>query len=76
MKLFILAASIKIALPSLAELEMAVYDVVGRQVFAAQLETLGAVQLPLDLQGLSSGTYLLRVRSGEYWGAMKLVIGW
>jgi subtilisin-like proprotein convertase family protein len=67
---------VKLDLPRLTDLELAVYDVVGRQVFAAQTATVGASQLPLDLQGLVSGTYLLRVRSGEHWGVRKLVISW
>ncbi len=67
---------VKLDLPGLTDLDLAVYDIVGRQVFAAQTAAVGASQLPLDLQGLVSGTYLLRVRSGEHWGVRKLVISW
>jgi SprB repeat/Secretion system C-terminal sorting domain len=65
---------LKMELPGLSNLELAVFDVVGRQVFAAQMELVGASQYPLDLQGLASGTYLLRVRNGERWGVSKLVV--
>ncbi|MCC6727220.1 MAG: proprotein convertase P-domain-containing protein [Saprospiraceae bacterium] len=65
---------VKLDLQQLSDLELAVFDVVGRQVFAAQMEAVGAAQFPLDLQGMASGTYLLRVKSGEEWGAKKLVI--
>jgi hypothetical protein len=67
---------VKLDLPGLTDLELNVYDVVGRHVFAVQTAAVGASQLPLDLQGLPSGTYLLRVRSGEQWGVRKLVVAW
>lgn len=65
---------LKLDLPSFAKLNLSVFDVVGRQVFASQIETVGAVQQPLDLQGLASGTYLLRVSNGEQSNVKRLVV--
>jgi len=65
---------LKMDLPSFAKLELSVFDVVGRQVFTSQLEAVSAVQQPFDLQGLASGTYLLRVTDGEQSGVKRLVI--
>jgi subtilisin-like proprotein convertase family protein len=65
---------LKMDLPSSAKLDLSVFDVVGRQVFASQMEAVGSVQQPLDLQGLASGTYLLRVTDGEQSGVKRLVI--
>ncbi len=66
--------TLKMDLPTFASLDLTVFDVVGRQVFASQMEATGAVQQPLDLRGLASGAYLLRVSNGEQWGIKKLVI--
>ncbi len=66
--------TLKMDLPTFASLDLAVFDVVGRQVFASQTEAVGAVQQPLDLRGLASGTYLLQVSDGDRWGVKRLVI--
>ncbi len=66
--------TLKMDLPIFTSLDLTVFDVVGRQVFASQTEAAGAVQQPLDLRGLASGTYLLRVSDGEHWGVKKLVV--
>ncbi|MBI1226128.1 MAG: T9SS type A sorting domain-containing protein [Bacteroidetes bacterium] len=66
--------TLKMDLPSIVKLELSVHDVVGRQVFASQIGAVGAVQQSLDLRGLASGTYVLRISSGSAWGVKKLVI--
>jgi hypothetical protein len=45
---------------------MTVYDLLGRTVLAQEMAwAAGAVQLPLSLQGLDNGLYLVEVRAGE-----------
>ncbi|MCU0345360.1 MAG: M12 family metallo-peptidase [Saprospiraceae bacterium] len=63
-----------IDLPTVAQLELTVFDVVGRQVFASQMDGVGAVRHPLDLRGLPNGSYLLRLGDGQHWGVKKLVV--
>ncbi len=65
---------LKMDLPSFAKLELSVFDVEGRSVFASQMEAVGAVQQPLNLRELASGTYLLRVSDGKQLGVKRLVI--
>ncbi len=66
--------TLKMDLPTFTSLDLTVFDVVGRQVFASQMEGAGVVQQPLDLRALASGTYLLRVSNGKQWGVKKLVV--
>ncbi|MCF8247533.1 MAG: proprotein convertase P-domain-containing protein [Saprospiraceae bacterium] len=66
--------TLKLDLPTFANLDLTVFDVVGRRVFASQTEAVGAVQQPLDLRGLASGAYLLKVRVGELSGVKRLII--
>ena len=59
-------ATVVVALDRAEQVNVAVYDALGRRVSAARYDlTAGAHRLPLDVSGLAPGLYLLRVQSGE-----------
>ena len=62
-------------LPRASEIEVAVFDVLGRRVFASRA-VFGAVprSLPLDLGALPAGAYTVRVRSGEDVSGLQVVV--
>jgi hypothetical protein len=69
-------ASLRIALPRAAEVELALYSITGRRVRSLALGQLGAGvhRIALDGAGLASGTYLLRLRAGSEQRAARLTL--
>lgn len=56
--------TVRYALPEIQEVSLRLYDVLGRQVrTVAQTEVEGREELQVDLSGLPSGTYFLRLRA-------------
>jgi hypothetical protein len=57
-------ATVQFAVPDRQEVRLELYDVLGRQVRTVQQgEAQGREELQIDLSGLSSGTYFLRLRA-------------
>jgi hypothetical protein len=65
---------VKMDLPQFSRLQVSVYDVLGRMVFRSEMEGVGGISAPLDLQHLPSGTYQLRINEGVRWGVKRLVV--
>ena len=71
------SVSIPVDLPEAAEVSVAVFDVLGRQVLAAASGPLAAgagQRLALDIGGLPSGTYLVRV-TAQFAGGAETATG-
>lgn len=66
--------SIKLNLTGLTGFQLQVHDVIGREVYASEIRMDGFMQPTLDLRGLASGTYFVKLSNGRYWGVQKLVV--
>ncbi len=65
---------VKMDLSRLSNLKISVYDVLGQLVFQSEMEAIGSLSSPIDIQHLPSGSYQLRVNDGEHWGVKRLVV--
>ena len=68
-------ATVRFAVPERQEVTLHLYDVLGREVRTVQQgETEGRRELQVDLSGLASGVYFLRLRAGGQTRTQKITI--
>jgi len=68
--------TIRFALPEATHVELTVYDLMGREVaqlLNREMEP-GHKQVPFDASSLASGTYLYRLRAGDFVQTKRLVV--
>lgn len=60
--------TVRYALPEAAHVEMALFDMLGRRVqeLASESQSARSHRLTFDTAGLSSGTYFIRLRAGDF----------
>ena len=69
-------ARVRVALPAAAAVELAVYDVLGREVVRSETDlAAGRTALPVDAEQLAPGMYVYRVRAEEATGTVHVGTG-
>ncbi|PSQ77307.1 MAG: hypothetical protein BRD37_05345 [Bacteroidetes bacterium QH_8_67_23] len=60
--------TVRYALPEAAHVEMALFDMLGRrmQELASESQSARSHRLTFDTAGLSSGTYFIHMRTGDF----------
>ncbi|MDR9418276.1 BspA family leucine-rich repeat surface protein [Gracilimonas sp.] len=66
----------KYAIPEVAEVRLAVYDLLGREVTALvkERQSAGVHTVSFDASSLSSGTYIYRIEAGDFTETRKLML--
>lgn len=69
-------ATIQYVLPTAADVQIDVFDLLGRRVasLAAGREAAGRVERTLDVRALAAGTYLIRLQAGARSQSQRLIV--
>jgi hypothetical protein len=70
------AANIKFDISKDADIKIAVYDILGRevQVLAEEFKPAGSYEVNFDASALSSGTYFYKITAGSFTDIKKMVL--
>ncbi len=70
------ATNIKFDIPKDADVKIAVYDMLGRevQIVADEFKQAGSYEIKFDASGLSSGTYFYKIIAGSFTDIKKMVL--
>jgi hypothetical protein len=70
------STTIRYALPEPAEVELTVYDVLGRTIreLASGTQPAGTYEVTFDATGLPSGVYFYRLQAGDYVETKRMVV--
>jgi hypothetical protein len=68
--------TIRFSLAGTVDVNLAVYDILGRRVASLvnERKTAGVYEVRFDALGLSSGVYFYRLQAGDFARSMKLVV--